>query len=137
MSQEYFLQEYNQIELASLTKPQLLEEAISMKIQLKSNKHTESTMSVFLDKLISVTAKVSILENQVSELQETNKITTEELNKYKTKNKKLSADFYDLSDEIYYMQKDISRIDQYSRRQNIELIGLPKDIHNHELQGSG
>ena len=36
---------------------------------------------------------------------------------------------------LRYMQKDISRIDQYSRRQNIDISGLPKDIHNNELQG--
>ena len=122
-------------DLTSLTKPLLLEEAISMKIQLKSNKHTEGTMSVFLDKLIAVATKVSILENQVTELQETNKRTTEELVSCQKRNKKLSGHYYDLSDEIYYMQKDISRIDQYSRRQNIELLGLPKDIHNNDLQG--
>ena len=112
------------VELASLTKPQLLEEAISMKILLKSNKHTETTMSIFLDKLMAVTAKVSILEKQVTELQETNETTKIELKDCKKRNKKLSADYYDISDEIYYMQKDISRIDQYSRRQNIELSGF-------------
>ena len=67
------------VELASLTKPQLLEEAISMKILLKSNKHTEATMSIFLDKLIAVTAKVSILEKQITELQETNETMKIEL----------------------------------------------------------
>lgn len=129
------LQNENKVELTSLTKPQLLEEAISMKLHLKSNKHTEATMSVFLDKLIAISTKVSILENQVTELQEINKISIKELEDCKKKNKKLTDDYYDISDEIYYMQKDISRIDQYSRRQNIEISGIPKDIHNNELQG--
>ena len=58
-------------------------------------------MSVFLDKLIAVTEKVSLLEKQVTNLQETNETTKIELEDCKKRNKKLSLEYYDISDEIY------------------------------------
>ena len=125
---------HEHIDLPSLNKTNLLEEAISMKIQLNANKHTESIMSVFLDKLMGVTTKITILENTVAELQETNKIMNIELENCKKRNKKLSSNYDELCDEIYYMQKDISRVDQYSRRQNIDLSGIPKSIPHGKLK---
>ena len=40
----------------------------------------------------------------------------------------------ELSDQIYFMQKDISRIDQYSRRANIEISGISTDVLKTDLE---
>ena len=112
-SQEH---KHEQIDLSPLNKTNLLQDARSMKNQLNSNKITEIVMSIFLDKLIAVTTKVIIHENFVAQLQVANKQMNTELTNCTKRNKKLFSNYNELWDEMYYVQKDISRIDQYSRR---------------------
>ena len=93
------------VDLTSLTKPKLLEEAISLKIKLNANKYTETIMSVFRDEMMELTTKVTILENTVNELQDKNDLLFDELEYCINKNKRLSSNYSVIYDEIYYLQK--------------------------------
>ena len=38
------------------------------------------------------------------------------------------------TDYIYFLEKEVSRIDQYGRRENVEISGIPENISDEELE---
>ena len=79
--------------------------------------------------------EVGILQNQVASLQE--RLTTmsgafDELNaQYKT----LEVYSYDHSRRVFELEKELSNLQQYDRRENIEIIGIPNTVTDDLLEG--
>ena len=124
----------HEVLLGTLGKPQLLEEAILMRHQLFSQRSLEPMITAMFNKVIDLSVQVGNLNSLYQELKTSNVDLQHKVKKLLKQNKSLSNTCDDMSDEIYYMQKDISRIDQYSRRANIEISGIPTTVQDKDLE---
>ena len=52
----------------------------------------------------------------------------------KVVNNRLQKDIYELWDTVYRVECDLAKFQQYSRRENIEIIGIPDTVKQHELE---
>lgn len=41
---------------------------------------------------------------------------------------------YDVWDRLYHCERETSNLDQYNRRENIEIAGIPNNILNYHLE---
>ena len=73
--------------------------------------------------------RIEALEKTVTTLENNNIVLTNSLKAIKEINK-------DLADDIYHLQKDLSSLDQYSRRWNIEIKNIPDDFEQELLAPS-
>ena len=112
----------------------IIMESQSLKEDLLNNSNiaSSSTLTSIIDKIITLTTcVVKLTENAVE--------ATELRYKQSDAIKSLKEVNDDLMDKIYYLERDFIRIDQYSRRENIEIVGIPENIpqsklENHVLQ---
>ena len=74
---------------------------------------------ITLDQDISKDEKFEILSKRLDEVIDTNTRLQNEM-------LELKKDLWDAWDSIYYIEKDVSAFQQHSRRENIELCGIPE-----------
>ena len=93
-----------------------------------SNPTVISNQEVIGDGLLDIAAKLENLENRIDQLQQENK-------KLKCKIRGNEKHLDDQLGYIYSLEKDLSRLDQYGRRENVEIQGIPADVSDQELEG--
>ena len=120
--------------LSKLKKDDLLDEAISMKKTIDTNKILQPMIECLIDKVIAISNHVSTLTKLVTDIHKDNAKINHQINKTKVDNEKIKKKNKDLENKIYYMQQDISKMDQYSRRQNVELSGIPNSVEDTNLE---
>ena len=86
-----------------------------------------SSQEVHMD--VNQTIRQSIIE-----LQEANKNVVNELRRLKAKFIMAETKIEDNLDYIYFLEREVARLDQYGRRENIEIIGIPNNIKGSELE---
>ena len=75
----------------------------------------------------------NILERLNSLEQKYNKILYEN-KKLCEKVERLQDDIDETWDSLYYTERELSQFQQYSRRQNIEIAGIPESVPHHDLE---
>ena len=75
----------------------------------------------------------SIRQNIV-EIQETNNKMLKELHRLKAKHIMSEAKIEENMDYIYFLEREVARLDQYGRRENIEMIGIPNSVKDGDLE---
>ena len=73
----------------------------------------DSTIKILNDKLFSMNQNFIALKNEVLELKK---------------------EIWDTWDSIYYVEKDMANFQQYSRRENIEICGIPEGYDDTNLE---
>ena len=90
---------------------------------------------------VSSVKSANNFDNNVVEKKNNNQLLEPRNNKMESELKVLKAriqkceDFLDDQlDYIHHLEKQISRLDQYGRRENIEIAGIPAKVHNKNLE---
>ena len=71
--------------------------------------------------------KFSLMEGKIKSL-------NSELIKVKSRVRDLEYTMDEQVDNIYVLEKQLNRLDQYGRRQNIELTGIPNEVNDRDLE---
>ena len=106
----------------------LITEMNSLKSIADSNKSSTShTMDAIIDNIVTLTNCIKVLSNKLSEATKYRYKQEEEICVLKDSNG-------DLKDKVYYLERDLIHVDQYSRRPNIEIVGIPTFIRQKKLE---
>ena len=84
-------------------------------------------MDAIIDNIVTLTNCIKVLSNKLSEATKYRYKQEEEICVLKDANG-------DLKDKVYYLERDLIHVDQYSRRQNIEIVGIPTFIRQKKLE---
>ena len=74
----------------------------------------------------NVIERLQYLENTIARLSAENIWLKEKMNG------KVN-EMYDVWDRLYHCEREASNLNQYNRRENIEIAGIPNNIPNHHL----
>ena len=115
--------------LTSLTKDKLLEKALEMK-GIMIEKQTEIDLSHHIIKILSkldeVTEEISTLKQDLSIVKEANILLKRRVSDLE--------DYADQSDEqIFTLEKRMNKLEQYTRKENIEISGIADDVSPENL----
>ena len=111
--------------LSKMKKPALLAEAKSMRNRLDSQE--TSSFQVSNPDIHSLVADLAILKDRLNVVEENNEMLKRKLKEYKLIN--------DESEErIRNLELSVDHFDQYGRRQNIEIAGIPNTIPQEDLE---
>ena len=115
--------------LNSLTKDKLLEKALELKgilIQKQSEVDFSHHLINILTKLDTVSEDLRNLKIELSEVKRNNK---------SLKNKVYDLEEYadDCDEHIFNLEKRMNKLEQYTRRENIEISGIAGNIHHNDL----
>ena len=80
-----------------------------------------------VDPVNKLTERLSLLESQFMK-------QSKELKRVKSLVSELEFTIDDQFDNIYVLEKQLNRLDQYGRRENIELVGIPNEVTDKELE---
>ena len=58
----------------------------------------------------------------------------EKVDKLSLNSKETQDQLDEYSDYVYFLEQEVSRLDQYGRRENIEIIGIPSSISDTKLE---
>ena len=84
----------------------------------------------------SYLASLQAIQQDIIEVKETNKKLANELAKIKAKHLMSEAKIDENLDYIYFLEREVARLDQYGRRENVELIGIPESIGHRDLEAT-
>ena len=121
------MEDYNN--LTSLTKPDLLEKALEMKgimIQKQSEIDLSQHVIKILTKLESVTEELLILKLDLSTVKKENSQLKKRVSELE-----LYADESD--EQLFNIEKRMNKLEQYTRRDNIEISGIAADVKQEDL----
>ena len=74
------------------------------------------------------------LQEQIDELKSSNIQLKAELEKVKSTNIDFEAANDDLQDRMYYLEVDMAKLEQYTRRENLQIRGIPSNINQSNLE---
>ena len=107
-----------------LNKKELLSYAKELKKQLQMKEEALVSLTVNQNELKK---KILIKDDMIKKTED---IQIDMLKRLKKLEKRLNE-----TDEcIYYNESDINKLNQYSRRENIEIAGIPKNIKHENLE---
>ena len=121
------MEDYNN--LTSLTKPDLLEKALEMKgimIQKQSEIDLSQHVIKILSKLESVTEELLTLKLDISTVKKEN-------SRLKKRVSELESYADDSDEQLFNIEKRINKLEQYTRRENIEICGIAEDVRQGDL----
>ena len=81
-------------------------------------------------------AGIQSLRQDMLEVQERNKALTSDLRRLEAKHLISESKIDENTDYIYFLEREVARLDQYGRRENIELLGIPNTVKDSELEGN-
>ena len=115
--------------LTSLTKDKLLEKALEMK-GIMIEKQTEIDLSHHIIKILSkldeVTEEITTLKQDLSAVKKANTLLKRRVSDLE--------DYADQSDEqIFTLEKRMNKLEQYTRKENIEISGIADDVSPENL----
>ena len=118
--------------LTSLTKDKLLEKALEMK-GIMIEKQTEIDLSHhiinILSKLEAVTDEITTFKKDLAAVKKENTLLKRRVSDLE--------DYADQSDEqIYTLEKRMSRLEQYTRKENIEISGIADNVRPEDLDNT-
>ena len=87
-----------------------------------------------LKKLEETELELKTSKNKINELEEINTKTEEFSKKILKRIKKLERRCDDTEERVYHNETDLNKLNQYSRRENLEIVGIPKHIKHDELE---
>ena len=76
------------------------------------------------------------LLNQINNLNEVNTKLNATMDELQVRINKFDESLNEHSEYIYYLEKHVSRLDQYGRRENIEIIGIPEHVSDKNLEST-
>ena len=77
---------------------------------------------------------IQLLFKDVCELKKENIKMSTEIKNLKRRIMESEYNIEDNTDYIYFLEKEVARIDQYGRRENVEISGIPENIPDIELE---
>ena len=115
-------------QLENMTDDQLLE--FAMKLQNNMiNKQTD-----FINDNKEFREKLSIIDSKFDELKNENEVLTSKVSVAEKTSSTLSTDYKNINEKVIEMERNMHRMEQYSRRECIKIIGIPSSITNDLLE---
>ena len=74
------------------------------------------------------------INNRLTTLEKENKKLKKDLSKVKNQVQDLEEINDEKWDNIYVLEKQLNRLDQYGRRENVEIVGIPNDVSDRDLE---
>ena len=115
-------------QLEKMTNDQLIE--FAMKLQTNMiNKETEliNDNKEFREKII-------IIDSKFDELKKENEVLKSKVSVAEKTSSTLSTNYKNFNEKLIEMERNMHRLEQYSRREYIEIAGVPSSIKNNLLQ---
>lgn len=106
----------------SNTTPKEKTSPVLLRVGTNSNSSSKSADEA----LAAILNKLEVLETAVENIEAENK----HLRKQLSRQKKVSDDALD---DIYFLQRDLTSLQQYSRRWNVEICNIPEDVEQDQL----
>ena len=72
--------------------------------------------------------------NHLSNIEEDNKKLTREMKSLRSRLKIAEQDIEEDHEHIFFLEKQLARLDQYGRRENIEISGIPSNVTDNNLE---
>ena len=74
--------------------------------------------------------------NDISSIKETNKRLENDIKEIKSYAKKCNEKIDENIDYIYYLEKEVARLNQYGCRENVEICGIPESVSDRNLESN-
>ena len=84
----------------------------------------------------SLLAEIHSMRQNISELHHVNEKIVKDITRLKAKQIMSDSRIEENLDYIYFLEREVARLDQYGRRENVELIGIPNTIKDGELESN-
>ena len=115
-------------QLEKMTDDQLLE--FAMKLQNNMiNKQTD-----LINDNKEFREKLSIIDSKFDELKNENEVLKSKVSVAEKTSLTLSMEYKNTNEKVIEMERNIHRMEQYSRRECIEIVGIPSSITNDLLE---
>ena len=115
-------------QLEKMTDDQLLEFAM----KLQNNMINKETNLINDNK--EFREKLSIIDSKFDELKNENEVLTSKVSVAEKTSSTLSTDYKNINEKVIEMERNMHRMEQYSRRECIEIVGIPSSITNDQLE---
>ena len=115
-------------QLEKMTDDQLLEFAM----KLQNNMINKQTNLINDNK--EFREKLSIIDSKFDELKNENEVLTSKVSVAEKTSSTLSTDYKNINEKVIEMERNMHRMEQYSRRECIEIVGIPSSITNDQLE---
>ena len=115
-------------QLENMTDDQLLEFAM----KLQNNMINKQTNLINDNK--EFREKLSIIDSKFDELKNENEVLTSKVSVAEKTSSTLSTDYKNINEKVIEMERNMHRMEQYSRRECIEIVGIPSSITNDLLE---
>ena len=77
--------------------------------------------------------KLTHIEHTISGIVRTTDVINTESGRFKKKLTRLKQQNEEIHDNLYEMEKEVSKMDQHARRENMEILGLPTSVCDEQL----
>ena len=115
-------------QLEKMTNDQLIE--LVMKLQNNMN----SKQTELINDNREFREKLSIIDSKFDELKKENEVLKSKLSVAEKTLLTLSASYKNINEKVIEMERNMHRMEQYSRRECIEIVGIPSSITNDQLE---
>ena len=115
-------------QLEKMTDDQLLEFAM----KLQNNMINKQTNLINDNK--EFREKLSIIDSKFDELKNENEVLTSKVSVAEKTSSTLSTDYKNINEKVTEMERNMHRMEQFSRRECIEIVGIPSSITNDLLE---
>ena len=115
-------------QLEKMTDDQLLEFAM----KLQNNMINKQTNLINDNK--EFREKLSIIDSKFDELKNKNEVLKSKVSVAEKTSLTLSMEYKNTNEKVIEMERNIHRMEQYSRRECIEIVGIPSSITNDLLE---